>query len=79
MGVAAFKVTIYDHRRLLYEGPASRVRLPGEEGECEVLAFHADMITVLRSGLVVVDDQTLPIQKGVAKMDRNELLVLVER
>ncbi len=79
MGVTAFKVTIYDHRRLLYQGPASRVRLPGEAGECEVMAFHADMIALLRPGLVVVDDQALPVNRGVAKMDRNELLVLIER
>lgn len=74
-----FKVTIYDLERQLYEASASRVYLPGEAGELEVLAFHAPMISLLRAGQILVDGKGLRIQKGIAKMEKNELFVLVER
>lgn len=74
-----FKVVIYDQGSRLYNAQASRVSLPAEEGECQVMAFHAPMISVLRAGQVVVDGKALPIRKGIAKMDRNELVVVVEQ
>lgn len=73
------KVVIFDQERQLYEATASSVNLPGVAGEFEVLAFHAPMISLLRAGQVVVDGKSLSIRKGIAKMGRNELLLLVER
>ena len=70
---------IFDQEKLLYDAQADCVSLPGVEGECEVMALHAPMINVLRAGRVVVDGRVLPIRKGIAKVERNELTVLVER
>jgi F0F1-type ATP synthase epsilon subunit len=74
-----FKVSIIDHERKLYEDLASQVSLPGVEGELAVLDFHAPLITLLKTGQISVDGKYLSIRQGVAMMDRNELLVLVER
>jgi F0F1-type ATP synthase epsilon subunit len=74
-----FKVSIFDQERKLFEDIASQVSLPGVEGDLAVLAFHAPMISLLRAGRISVDGKYLPIRQGVALVDRNELLVLVER
>jgi len=74
-----FKVSIFDQERKLFEDLASQVSLPGAEGELAVLDFHAPMISLLKGGRISVDGKYLPIRQGVALVDRNELLVLVER
>jgi len=74
-----FKVSIFDQERRLYDELASQVRLPGEEGEFAVLDLHASMISVLKTGQIFVDGRHLSIRKGIALVDRNKLLVLVER
>ncbi len=74
-----FKVVIFDQGKPLYKAMASSVSLPGESGEFEVLAFHTPLISLLRAGKIQVDGKTLPIRKGIAKMEKNELVVLVER
>jgi len=74
-----FKVSIFDQGRKLYDAVASQVTLPGVEGELAVLDFHGPMISLLKTGRISVDGKYLPIRQGVALVDRNELLVLVER
>lgn len=74
-----FKVSIFDQEQRLYEDLASQVCLPGEEGEFAVLDLHASMISLLKAGQILVDGKHLPIRKGIALVDRNELFVLVER
>ena len=74
-----FKVVIFDLEKQLYQATACRVSLPGESGEFEILAFHTPMIGLLQSGQIRVDGKTLVIRKGVAMMEKNELLVVVER
>jgi F-type H+-transporting ATPase subunit epsilon len=74
-----FKVSIFDQERKLYEARASQVTLPGVEGELAVLDFHAPVISLLKAGRISVDGKYLLIRQGVAMMDRNELVVLVER
>jgi F-type H+-transporting ATPase subunit epsilon len=74
-----FKVSIYDQERRIYEGRASEMSLPGVEGEFAVLAFHAPLISLLKAGPIFVDGQHLSIRKGVVRVDRNHVVVLVER
>lgn len=74
-----FKVSIFDQERKLYEDRAYQVSLPGAEGELTVLDFHAPMISLLKAGRISVDGKYLLIRQGVAMVDRNELVVLVER
>jgi F-type H+-transporting ATPase subunit epsilon len=73
------KVSIFDQERKLYEDRAAQVTLPGVEGELAVLDFHAPIISLLKAGRISVDGKYLLIRQGVAMMDRNELVILVER
>ena len=74
-----FKVLICDQERKLYDDSAAQVSLPGAVGEFAVLDLHAPIISLLRAGHILVDGKFLSIRKGIAMMNRNELLVLVER
>ncbi len=74
-----FKVMICDQERKLYENTATQVSLPGAEGVFAVMEQHAPIISLLRSGKILIDNRYLAIRKGIAMMNQNELLVLVER
>ena len=72
-------VKILDPQRVLFEGEAKSVFLPGDHGEFELLDYHAPLISLLRAGQVTIDwETTIPIKKGIAKFDDNECVVLVE-
>ena len=74
-----FKVTILNPKRILYEGEAQSVFLPGDEGEFEILEFHKPIISLLKAGEVVIDWQkSVLISKGIARMRGGELVALVE-
>ncbi len=74
-----FKVLICDQEQKLYDDTVTQVSLPGAEGEFAVLELHAPIISLLRAGKILVDNRFLAIRKGIAMMNQNELLVLVER
>ena len=74
-----FNVVICDQERKLYENSATQVSLPGVEGVFAVMEQHAPIISLLRTGKILIDDRFLAIRKGIAMMNQNELLVLVER
>lgn len=74
-----FKVLISDQERKLYDHVAALVSLPGVEGEFTVLESHAPIISLLKAGRILVDKKYLRIRKGIAMMNGNELVVLVER
>ena len=58
----------------------SSVVLPGEEGEFTVLDFHQPLISRLKDGIIKIDEKfTIHIKKGIARMERNELSVLIEK
>ena len=73
------KVTVLSPRRVIHEGLAHRVFLPGDLAEFEILDYHAPIVSLLRTGDVVVDGHTrVPIHRGMVKFDRNECMILVE-
>jgi len=77
-----FKVAVLDINTAtaIYKELVSMVVLPGEEGEFTVLDFHRPIISVLKDGLVKINNQSsIAIKGGVAKMENNELVVLAER
>ena len=64
---------------VLFESQASNVLLPGSEGEFEVLDFHKPIISRLKKGVILVDNnKEFHIEGGVAKMDRQSLVALVD-
>lgn len=63
---------------LVFEGLVEYAVLPGEEGELSILNFHQSIIAKLKSGVVKTDKKWVPIKRGIAKMQNNELVVLAE-
>ena len=78
MAEADLEVLIATPERVLFEGKASSVTLPGEHGVFEVLAHHKPVLSRLLGGKIFVDGKALPIRRGVAKASMNLVTVIVE-
>jgi len=96
------RLSILEPRRVVFEGNAREVILPGEDGEICVLDFHQPFLYSLRSGNVRIrggwsksagtdefgeeeqapqmaySEDTIRIKYGIAKMARNDLILIVE-
>jgi F-type H+-transporting ATPase subunit epsilon len=73
------KLLILDPKRVVLEGEAESVLLPGDRGEFELLDGHVPIVSLLRQGYVTVDwKNRVPIKNGMVKFDQNECVVLVE-
>lgn len=81
------QILVFDAEKTLYQGYAKKVTLPTFEEEMCILDFHQPFLVSLRAGLVkiaqeIADTQatehSLIIKKGIAKMVRNELTLMVE-
>lgn len=67
------------HEGVLYEGNVSSLILPGAEGEFEILDFHKPIVSRLKKGVIIADNsKELPIQGGLAKMDKQSLVAVVD-
>ena len=71
-------VLILTPQKILFEGKASRILLPGEAGTFEVLEFHKPLLSRLLTGDVVIDRDLFPIRRGVVKVASNRMICLVE-
>lgn len=77
------KVKITKPDGTLYDGEARLVQLPGTGGAFEILENHAPIISSLSSGtLRLIDTQEtehkFQVRGGVAKSQKNNLLILVQ-
>ena len=75
----------------MYEGAVAQATLPACDGEVTILDDHEPVFVVLKRGLIrlaplvkstgaseVVDIKPIKIRRGMARMKRNELVILVE-
>ena len=69
---------ILSPERLIYEGRASSVILPGEHGVFEILPFHKRLMSRLLAGLVIIDRKVMRIKRGVVKVGLNQVTIIVE-
>ena len=77
-----FKVSVLDIKTAspIFQELVSSVVLPGEEGELSILDFHQSIISCLKDGMIKIDNTPpIAIKSGIAKMQGDELVVLVER
>ena len=73
------KVTILNPKHVVYEGMVKSLFLPGDQGEYELLDYHAPLIGRLRKGDIILDwSRKIPIKSGMAKFDQNTCVILVE-
>lgn len=69
---------ILSPERLIYEGKASSVILPGEHGVFEIAPFHKRLLSRLLAGLMIIDQKALRIKRGVVKVGLNQVTIIVE-
>jgi F-type H+-transporting ATPase subunit epsilon len=79
-----FKFELVTPERMLLSEDASRVVVPGTEGDFTVLAGHAPVISTIRPGVIAVslsDSRAvrLFVKGGFAEVDQNRLTVLAQR
>jgi F0F1-type ATP synthase epsilon subunit len=72
------RVIVTSPERLIYDGPAESVVLPGEQGTFEVLPLHRPLMSRLRRGLLEINQKMLPIRGGVARVADDRVLAVVE-
>ncbi len=71
-------VTVLSPREIIFEGKASSVVVPGEQGVFEILPFHKRIISRLISGILLINGQGLPIRRGIVKVNKNQVTIILE-
>ncbi len=71
-------VSILSPTRVVFEGKAKSITLPGEEGVFEVLPFHKAILTRLISGTLFLDEQAVSIRRGLVSVNQNKVTIIVE-
>jgi F-type H+-transporting ATPase subunit epsilon len=71
-------VVVLGPQEVIYEGKASSVILPGEQGTFEVLSFHKRILSRLVSGDLIVDERVFPIRRGIVKVNQNKVTAIIE-
>jgi len=75
------KLTIVSPEKILYNGHALSVTVPGSKGQFEVLDNHAPIISSLQSGQLTYKDKEeiqIDIKGGFINVANNEVAVCVE-
>ena len=74
-----FHITILNAKQVLFEGDAESAFFPGDQGEFEVLPYHAPIVSLLKEGEIVVEWKTaVPITRGMMKFMNEDCVVLAE-
>jgi F0F1-type ATP synthase epsilon subunit len=71
-------VTIMSTIKIIYKGQAETVIFPGDTGVFEVMTYHKRLMSRLLKGFIEVDGRQYPIERGVVKVDKNKITVVVE-
>lgn len=73
---------IVSPEKIVYDGPAERVKVPGTLGSFEILVNHAPIISSLESGVVEYvtagGTESLTINGGFVEVRQNEVNLCVE-
>ena len=78
MADSSFDVLIATMDRVVFEGKAKSLILPGEKGFFEVLPYHKKLISRLVKGSLSLDGQEFPIKRGVVKVSPTDVTVIIE-
>jgi F-type H+-transporting ATPase subunit epsilon len=77
-----FKIELVSPERVLLSGEATKVIVPGLEGDFTVLAGHAPVISALRPGILDIRQGTghhrIYVRGGFAEVDPTQLTILAQ-
>lgn len=71
-------VLILNSKEVLFEGRAKSLILPGEAGVFEIMPYHKDIVSRLVSGILFLDNEEIPIKRGIVQAHKNKVTVIVE-
>lgn len=72
-------VSLLSPQEIIFEGQAKSVILPGESGVFEVQPFHKRILSRLISGILFIDQQNFSVQRGIAKVYKNKVTIIIEQ
>jgi F-type H+-transporting ATPase subunit epsilon len=76
------EVSIATPDGVVFKGSADDVLLQGHEGQINILEGHANMVTTVEEGPVVLKgsgvDKTVDVLRGVLKVDEGKVSILVD-
>ena len=73
------KLKIVSPERIEFTGEVESVKVPGTQGNFEILTDHAPIISSLQKGVVEYDGKQLEVQGGFVAVQKNEVSICVER
>jgi len=72
------KLKIVSPERIEYDGEAASVKVPGTQGNFEILTNHAPIISTLQKGVVEYNGHQLAILGGFVEVQKNMVSLCVE-
>ena len=78
MAQTVLNVFIASPARVLFDGTARSAIFPGEQGTFELLPLHRPLVSRLVAGTIVVDTQSFPVRRGIARVADDVVTAVVE-
>ena len=72
------KLKIVSPERIEFTGEVESVKVPGTQGNFEILTDHAPIISSLQKGVVEYDGKQLEVLGGFVAVQKNEVSICVE-
>ena len=73
------KLKIVSPERIEFTGEVESVKVPGTQGNFEILTDHAPIISSLQKGVVEYDGKQLVILGGFVAVQKNEVSLCIEK
>ncbi|MCR5641883.1 MAG: ATP synthase F1 subunit epsilon [Prevotella sp.] len=73
------RLKIVSPERIEFTGDVESVKVPGTQGNFEILTDHAPIISTLQKGVVEFNGQQLEILGGFVAVQQNEVSICVEK
>jgi len=73
------KLKIVSPERIEFTGEVESVKVPGMQGNFEILTDHAPIISSLQKGVVEYDGKRLEVMGGFVAVQKNEVSICVEK
>ncbi len=71
-------VTVVTPEKVIFEGKAKSIILPGEQGVFELLPYHKPLLSRLVSGKLLIDKSTFSIRRGIVGINHNKATIIIE-
>ena len=76
--MALLDISVLNPRKVIFKGTANSVIVPGEYGVFEILPFHKPILSRLISGALHIDEQMIPLRRGVIRVLKNKVIIIIE-